>query len=341
MKIGVDVGGSHIGVGIVDKAGNIIAKKEKDLIKYERSKEKVYERNIDGKNIQINEVEIKENCIKEKLTKDDSIKENNIKENIVGTIIQYINELTKENNIDMRDIEYIGIAFPKSLRKGIIGKAVNLGVNGYEIKEEIQNVINTPIYMKNDAKCAAICEKKYGSLKDYKNAVFLTIGTGIGGAAFFDDKLLQTPTNDLFEIGHMIIRKDGIKCNCGKNGCFEKYASITALKKEVINTYDLSEEYSGICLYKFIKEHLQDEEMKIIIDMYVENLYIGLSNIINLFEPEIISIGGSFVYYEDIFLEKLQNKLDENAIRYGESSTKIVMAQYKNDAGIIGASNII
>lgn len=100
-------------------------------------------------------------------------------------------------------------------------------------------------------------------------------------------------------------------------------------------------EYSGIRLYKFITEHLQDEEMKEIIDIYIENLYIGLSNIINLFEPEIISIGGSFVYYEDIFLEKLQNKLNENAVRFGESSTKIVMAQYKNDAGIIGGANIV
>ncbi len=341
MKIGVDIGGSHIGVGMVDESGKIIAKKEKDLLQYEIKEKVINSKTIEEKFIKINGKEIEEKSIKEKLIKERNTKNNSIKKEIVENVIQYINEITKENNIKIEDIEYIGIAFPKSLRNGIIGKAVNLEVSGYEIEEEIQKAIRRPVYLKNDAKCAAICEKKYGSLKDYKNVVFLTIGTGIGGAIFFNDILLQTSSNDLFEVGHMIIKKDGIKCNCGKKGCFEKYASITALKKAVINTYSLEGEYSGIRLYKFITEHLQDEEMKEIIDIYIENLYIGLSNIINLFEPEIISIGGSFVYYEDIFLEKLQNKLNENAVRFGESSTKIVMAQYKNDAGIIGGANIV
>ena len=272
---------------------------------------------------------------------EESIKEKITKEEIVETIIQNINEITKENNIDIKNVEYIGIAFPKSLRNNIIGEAVNLGVNGYEIKEELERILNRPVYMKNDAKCAAICEKKYGSLKEYENAVFLTIGTGIGGAVFINNMLLATSRNDLFKVGHITIQKDGIKCNCGKNGCFEKYASITALKEKVIKIYNLDREFTGINLHNFITKNLQDEKIEKIIEEYIENLSIGLANIINLFEPDVISIGGSFAYYEDIFLKKLEKKLKENATKFGESCPKILIAKYKNDAGIIGATLIL
>ncbi len=255
MKIGIDIGGSHIGVGLVEENGKIIAKQEKDLLNKEKE---------------------------------------NIKEIIIETIIQYVKEITEKNNIDINLIEYVGIAFPKSLRNSKIGKAVNLGINGFEIEEELKNKLKIPIYMRNDAKCAAICEKKYGSLKQYKNAVFLSIGTGIGGAAFLDNTLLGTPKNDLFKIGHITIKKDGIQCKCGKNGCFENYASITALKREVIKRYNISKEITGIELRKIIIENLQDEKMQEILDTYIEDFKVGLSNIINLFEPEAISIRRKF-----------------------------------------------
>ncbi len=302
MKIGIDVGGSHIGVGLVDERGNIILKKETDFIK------------------------------KEKL---------DLKIIIIDTIVKHINQILRKSNTDMKQIEYIGIAFPKSLRNNTFGKAVNLGVTGYEIKEEIQNKIKIPVYMKNDAKCAAICEKRYGGLKKYANAVFLTIGTGIGGALFLNHTLICTTQNDLFKIGHMIIQKDGIECKCGKRGCFEKYASITALKQEVTRNYNISEELTGVNLYNFIIENLQDEKMQNILNTYIENLSMGISNIINLFEPEAIAIGGSFAYYNDIFLEKLEKKLKENQIAFGDNYPKLLIATYKNDAGIIGAANIV
>lgn len=324
MKIGIDIGGSHIGVGIVDNFGNILAKKEEILEK------------INGK------ISVEKDKEKSKTKQESKEKiEQKIKEKIVQIIIKNINELITKNSINIENIEYIGIAFPKSLRNFKIGKAVNLGISGYEVKEEIQNIINKPVYIKNDAKCAAICEKEYGSLKKYENAVFLTIGTGIGGATFLNDKLLTTSKNDLFKIGHMTIRKDGVVCKCGKKGCFEKYASITALKNEVVKAYKLNKDCSGEEIHKFILENMEDEKMKKIIEEYIENLYIGLSNIINLFEPEVISIGGSFAYYKEIFLEKLQNKLSQNAKKYGESNVKIIMAKYKNDAGIIGATRIV
>lgn len=299
MKIGIDIGGNHIGVGLVDDHGNIIIKREKDLVKKE---------------------------------------ELDLKDTIIETIVEYINEIILEKGININQIELIGIAYPAALRKGIMSKAVNLDkIEGEEIRNKLKQYFNLPIYIKNDAKCSAICEKKYGSLKKYLNTVFLSIGTGIGGAIFLNDTLLGTNKNDLFEIGHIIIQKDGIECNCGKKGCFEKYASITALKREIIKNYSINKELTGKELYNFITEKLQDEKMEKIINEYIENLSIGISNIINIFEPEAISIGGSFSYY-DMFLEKLEKKIKENNEK---SETKILIAKYRNDAGIIGAANII
>lgn len=254
MRIGIDIGGSHLGVGLVDKQGNIIIKKEKDLPK----------------------------------------EDTNLKNNIVDTISNYINEILNEQNSQISDIDYIGIAYPKSLRNGKFGIAVNLNIEGDAIKNEIQQRFNIPIYMKNDAKCAGIAEKRYGSLQNYSNAIFLSIGTGIGGTAFFNNELLSTPENDLFKIGHIIIEKDGIKCKCGRRGCFEQYASITALKREIINKYGLNNNLTGKQLHNFILNNKNDDEVKKIIDEYIENLMIGISNIINIFEPEAICIGRKF-----------------------------------------------
>ncbi len=303
MRIGIDIGGSHIGVGLVDENGNIIIKREKDLVKKE---------NLDIETI------------------------------IIDTVIQYIDKIMFEKSLNINKIKFIGIAYPASLRNGKIGKSTNLGfVEGEKIKETIKQHFNIPVYIKNDAKCAAICEKKYGSLKEYSNCVFLTIGTGIGGAAFINDTLLSTTQNDLFKIGHITIKKDGIECKCGKKGCFEQYASITSLKREVKDKYNINEELTGIKLYKLINDNIQDEKMKKIEKEYIENICIGLSNIIKLFEPEAISIGGSFAYYENIFLEALEEKLKQNQMVSGDNCPKLLIATYKNDAGIIGAANIV
>lgn len=301
MRIGIDLGGSHIGIGLVDDIGNILLKKEKDILKEEKL---------------------------------------NIKEIINTTIKTNIEDVLKQKNININEIEYIGIAFPAALKNGKIGLAVNLQIIGDDIRKQLQEYFKVPVYIKNDAKCAAICEKEYGSLKPYENAIFLTIGTGIGGAIFINSKLLETKENDTAEVGHMVIQKDGIECNCGRKGCFEKYASIKALKDKVIKEYSLKGEISGLQLHNFIIEKQETKKMKEIIEEYMDNLSLGISNLINLFEPEAISIGGSFAYYEDIFLEKLKESLRKKAETLNDSYPKILLATYKNDAGIIGAARI-
>lgn len=185
-----------------------------------------------------------------------------------------------------------------------------------------------------------MAEKKFGSLKTYEDALFLILGTGVGGAVFLQGELLIPKRYSGFEVGHMVIEKNGIQCNCGRKGCFEVYGSIKRLKEKIKYEFSLSSIH-GKEIKEFMIKNKENEKLNKILDTYIENLSVGIANLINIFEPEAISIGGSFVHYKEILLEKLENKLLEKKELYNkEDIPKIVMAELKNDAGIIGAAMI-
>lgn len=195
-----------------------------------------------------------------------------------------------------------------------------------------------PIKLINDAKSAALAESNIGSLKNYKRSIFLTLGTGIGGAVIIDNKLLNTGELPGCEFGHMIIQKDGIKCNCGKQGCFEKYASMKAFKDKLRLALKLDDKTSGNELLDIIRKNSDDEKIQKIVDEFIEYLSIGISNLINIFEPEAIGIGGSFVYFEDVLLEKLTKNIQEKGYLFNyREKINIIPAVLGNDAGIIGS----
>lgn len=148
MKIGIDLGGSHIGIGLVDDNGNILKKEEKFITK------KI-----------------------------------NIKEEIETFIIEKVTQIMLKYNV-----EFIGIAIPGTVSKNKIVKAVNLGIEDYDLANIIQDKLKIEVKLKNDAKCAALAEQKYGELKNYENSIFLCIGTGVGGAVIFDKKMLEAKT---------------------------------------------------------------------------------------------------------------------------------------------------
>lgn len=296
MKIGIDLGGSHIAVGLVDIKGNIIEKKE---------------RNINSDN------------------------RKNVTKFIEETIAISINEILRENNMKQEDIEMIGIACPGTSKDGIVIKAENLGIYNFDIVERLQRYFSAPIKLSNDAKCAGLCEKKYGALKNYDDAVFMCLGTGIGGAVFINGKMLQPKRYAGMEIGHMVIKKDGIDCNCGRKGCFEVYASMKRLKNEIAERLGLSEGLSGEIIFEFAKRNI--DKIDDIISRYVENLAEGITNIINIFEPEAVCIGGSYTYQRDILEDRL-NKALENSSPFNKEVPQILTAQFENDAGIIGAT---
>ncbi len=299
MKIGIDLGGSHIAIGVVDNKGKILEKVEKRITKVEK---------------------------------------NNIKK----VIEEYITEKVTDF-IEKYKVTEVGIAIPGTVKNDIVVKSVNLGLKNYEIVKNLQTKIKLPIKIRNDAKCAGIAENAYGALKSYSRSIFLTLGTGIGGAVIIDNKLLNTGDLPGCEFGHIIIEKNGKECKCGKRGCWEKYASMKAFKDNLRDVLGVDERTSGKELLEILRKNNKDNpkyvQINKLVDQYIEYLSIGISNLINIFEPEAIGIGGSFVFYEEIFLEKLKRKIIENKLLFNERKDIIIQtAILDNDAGIIGAT---
>ena len=298
MKIGIDLGGSHIAIGVVNKNGKILEKTEKRLKKI--------------------------------VTKE-------VKKVIEETIIENFEKFQKEYKI-----EEMGIAIPGTVTKNMVVKSVNLGLKNYNIVEELNKKINIQIKIKNDAKAAALAENKYGCLKNYNRSLFLTLGTGIGGAVIINNKLLNTGELPGLEIGHMVIDKNGIKCNCGRKGCFERYASMKAFKNNLRESLGYNQNVSGKELLSIINNtNKNDENYKKIEKVkreYIENLALGIANLVNIFEPEAIGIGGSFVYFSEVLLEDLKREILEKDLLFNKrKEINIKTAVLGNEAGLIGA----
>ena len=298
MKIGIDLGGSHIGIGLVEQ-NNLKAVVDKFFTQEDRK---------------------------------------NIETAILNNIDELINKILEENELSIKDIEKIGVASPGTVTNGHI-ISWNLGLKNFDLQTKLIEKYNLPVKIRNDGKCAALAEKKYGAMKNYDDCVFINIGTGIGGAAFIDGKLLEPKRFSGFEFGHITLVKDGLECNCGRKGCFERYASIKALKTRITNTLGIDgTDISGQYLREelMVKYHggVQDD-----INEFIDYLRIGVCNLIDIFEPEIICFGGSFSYYEGHpVLNKLIEEINKPESTFNKTSVKIVTAELKNDAGIIGAT---
>ena len=299
MKIGIDIGGSHIGIGVVDENGRIIDKVE--------------------------------TFIKDK---------SDIEEKIEKYLVENVTKMLQKYSINQ-----IGIAVPGTVSDTKIMKAVNLGIEDYDLGKILEEKLKNEGYtvkvkLKNDGKCAGLAEQEYGELQGYDNSVFLCIGTGVGSAVIFNGKLLEPKDVPGFEFSHTIIQKNGLECNCGKRGCFEVYASLKRFKERVKKEFNL-ESLDGECIRDFIRKNPENVTLKYMINNYIEDLSIGISNIINIFEPEAICIGGSFAEYEDILYRPLKNALLNGNLLFNKKCDIIIkLAKLKNDAGIIGATLI-
>lgn len=207
-----------------------------------------------------------------------------------------------------------------------------------DIVNTLQTKFNVKVLLRNDAKSAALAEKAIGSIKKFDDAIFLTLGTGIGGAVFMNGKMLEPKRKYGFEIGHMVININGPKCTCGRNGCFETLASMRKLKNDIKEKLNLSPDTTGKEIRELLENKQNYYQAQTVIDEYIQNLSIGLQNLIIMFKPEVISIGGSFTHYKEILLDKLiQNLNGQNANFIKNNIPPILIATLKNEAGIIGA----
>ena len=282
---------------------------------------------IGGSHIAIAKVEENKIIDKKEYNYDEKFKEE-IRKNIVEYIKKEVSEI-----IEKEKIEKVGISIAGRLRENVLYISPNLkqleGINFVEILEPYFKI---PVTVNKDSFCAGKAEKVYGCLKNYNTAVFLIIGTGIGAISYRNNKLQRDG------YGHMIIEKDGRQCKCGKKGCFETYGSITALKRS-LQEYLKKENMTGKEVHDYLETHQNEEPIKKIIDNYIQNFCTGLSSIIDIVLPEAVGFGGSFSYYQDLFLEKIEEKFKTQKLLADDKSVPVfTFGTLKNDAGIIGAT---
>ncbi len=294
MKIGIDIGGSHIGISMIGLGGQIRARAEKDL--------------QPGK--------------KEKAT-------------LENDILQTIETLVKDNEIAQSAITRIGVAIPGIIEGNTAKQLWNLHIEEWNMEFLQKAYPKAIVTLRNDADAAALAEKQYGALKNYENAVFLCLGTGIGGGYIQDGKLAFA---NQFEPGHMTIQKDGKRCACGNKGCFETYASMKQFKQNMIHVLGLEPTTSSKEIVEIIKTMEDNSLVKQVIEAYVENLAIGIGNLCNIVTPQAVCLGGSFVYYQTWFLPLLEKTLQEKDYIFHKKNIPVVVtAALGNDAGMLGA----
>ena len=305
--VGIDVGGMSIKAGIV-KGGEIISK----LIK---------ETNRNGG-----------------------------VEDLVEDIEILVKDILVQNNINIEEVSNIGIGIPGIVTNDGGVTCVNLGLKNALIAPMLQESFKgTKVSIGNDANVAALAEFAYGSMKGYDSGVMITLGTGIGGGVVVNGKLITGANGMGAEIGHMMISSNYFECNCGNNGCFETFCSATAIIKYA---QKLVEEGRKTTIIEMAKNDINNITAKMVFDSYKENdevaievvdrfkkyLAIGLANIINFIDPQVISIGGGVSNASDIMLDGLSEKVKQHLPFKEGNIADIVIAQFKNDAGILGAS---
>lgn len=307
--VGIDLGGTNIVAGVVDEEYNIIAK-----------------------------ATTKTNCPRPE-------------KEIAGDMAKMALQAVENAGLTMEKIEWIGIGTPgiANSETGIIEYANNLGFKNTPMVKYIRETIDKPVFIENDANAAAYGEYVAGAAKGAKNAVCITLGTGVGGGIIIDGKIYSGSNFAGAEIGHTVIEVDGAQCSCGRKGCFEAYSSATGLirmTKEAIAEHPdcimakMAEEKGKVTARtSFDSMREGDEYAKEVVDKYIKYLAAGITNAINTFQPDILCIGGGVCNEGDPLLLPMKAIVKEEVYtRNSEKNTEIVIAQLGNDAGIIGAA---
>ncbi len=312
--IGVDLGGTNIAVGIVDESFKIISKRSTPTCP-----------NREG-------------------------------ELIIKDMAHLAERLLKEASIPVSEVAYVGIASPGSVNpeKGTIEYANNLPFTNFPIAKYFQKYLPIPkVYVENDANAAALGEAIAGVAKGTTSSIMVTLGTGVGGGIIINGKVYSGFNHAAGELGHTVIHFNGRPCSCGRRGCWEAYSSataLTALTKEkvmeckekgipslLVDEFDNNGKVTARTAFAAMKQG--DKEAKAVVDYYIEHLACGISDMISVFQPQILSIGGGICNEKDYLLKPLSKLVygDQSKCN-GGTQTQIKIAALGNDAGIIGAA---
>ncbi len=292
------------------------------------------------------------------------VKKGSVPTNVAGRTAEEIikdmgalcDSLVGDAGLTFDDIEYVGIASPGAVDpvRGVVNYANNLPFSRFPIADTLKNFIPVKkVLVENDANAAAKGEAVAGAAKGVGDVVMITLGTGVGGGIIIDHKVYSGFNYAGAELGHIVIEYNGRQCSCGRKGCWEAYSSATGLIN--MTKEKLAEsEAKGIptLMTDFVKEEGKvsgktafaamkkgDAPAKEVVDMYIGYLGCGLSNIINIFQPEILVIGGGICNEKHYLTDPLEKIIKEET--YGNEAIKpttLKIAELGNDAGIIGAA---
>lgn len=309
FTIGIDLGGTNIVSAVVDEKYNILAK-AKTPTAMPRSAEEIFD-----------------------------------------DIARVSKEAMAEAGLTIADIDSVGLGTPGTVNaEGVIEYANNLGFDHIPARQMLIDRLGCEkVFIANDANCAALGEAYAGCGNGAKNFVAVTLGTGVGSGVIVDGKIVTGVNGAGGECGHQVIVVDGEECTCGRKGCWEAYASATAL---INQTKKAMQEYPDSVMHD-----LAMEEGKVsgrtafdamrrgdvagikVVDKYIKYVSCGVVNLVNALQPEVICIGGGICNEGETLLRPLRRYVEaERYSVYSKIQTKIVKAQLGNDAGIIGAA---
>ncbi len=305
--IGIDLGGTNIAVGVVDESYHIISKYNMQTKAGRPANE------------------------------------------ICDDMAYCVRQAILQIGCTMEEIAGVGIGIPGTInaKTGEISFTNNLGFDGLPIKKMMQDRLGCKIYLENDANAAAYGEALAGAGRGKNHMLMLTLGTGVGGGYVTAGRIFAGGNNMGGEFGHMGIVMNGRPCTCGRRGCLEAYASATGLIQSMREAMELHpeslawrqvsalEEVEGKTIFQAMD--LNDAIANQVFEQYIEYLSYGILNLINIFMPEIIILGGGISNQGERLISPLRRKVGQNI--YGEMTCpQIACAELKNDAGIVGAA---
>lgn len=307
-RIGIDLGGTNIAAGVVDDAGHIIYKASIPTLAKRPAEE------------------------------------------IAEDMAKLCADITDGAGCSMSDIEAVGVGCPGTVdsKNGIVSYACNLRMENTPLGTMLEEKLGKKVILENDANAAAFGEYVVNGDKA-ESFVLITLGTGVGGGVIIDGRLLRGFNCAGGELGHIVINADGSEvCSCGLKGCWEAYASVTALIRQ---TKEAMQKDAGSSMHEWVREHGKvsgrtafdcakkgDKTAKAVVEQYVRYVGTGLISILNIFQPNKILIGGGISKEGEYLLNPLREYVYAGDYNKHSEKTKIEVATLFNDAGIIGAA---
>jgi len=307
-NIGIDLGGTNIAGGICDNSGRLVLKRTIPTL------------SLRGADL------------------------------VISDIITLCKSIVEESRLDSADIASVGIGCPGTVNSlcGTIVNAPNVNLINVPIGAMVNDGLNLPVYIENDANCAALSEAMFGAARGSKNSLTVTLGTGIGSGIIIDGYIYSGSFFGAGELGHHVIRMDGEACGCGQRGCWEAYASATALIRDTVSG---AKNNPGSIINSLVSGNLDEVTAKTafdcalagdstaidIVENYLDNLCVGLANIVNMLQPEIIVIGGGISGQGASLIASIEKRVAKRILG-GDLKTRFAIAKLGNDAGIIGAA---